>query len=430
MDDVELTFNPNMFLQGVNKLTGSMIQLESSMKKFGTSGNAKMKSVNVSALSLLKGFTLIQGAVGLVRKAMTKIPEIGRSISIAGDIIMKNLLWPLRKELIPILQKMLDWVRDNRAMFVKWGMVVLNIFRILKSFVMGVFNLVKRIWQSFAKSMSDIFGKSQQSISDLANLVLFKISAVISFITVSLEPVAEFIGKIFAVMAKSGKAWLEGLTKSMNNFLPVMGEIWNGWKNIANALGLSSAKGETLIRVFRTLGTVVGSIVMPALRAVATVLDTVATSIRMVSLESQLDKAMKSGNEKLVNQILLQRKLLRKQFVDSQKKRWGQQGKEWKSAVGDIKETWGVTTPQVPEKDKEILRPKFLVIPGGKGVPKGKVEKRSNTNNSNTYNDNRKDQNINVTQNIYESKDPRNTGKEATKSLFEVLQEQKFRSGR
>ena len=285
-------------------------------------------------------------------------------------------------------------------MFVRWGQVIANVFRVIKSFVMGVWEFVKRIWQSFSETIEGVFGKSKQSITDLANLVLFKIQAVVSFIWLAIEPFLKYIGKAFGKLLKIGIGFAKGFTLAMRNVLPVLGELFIAIKGVADALGLSGVNNNILIKTFRTLGNVVGSVLMPILRGLASTFDLVAAGINDMSIQIEMSKASWSGDQTRYKQLLKEREALNVNFFEKQKKRWGQQVEDWKASGRDIKATW-------EEADTGI---------------KGQVT--NNTTSGTTINDNKV-----VHINVNGANSPEKTAEAVKQSLTSQLRESKFRTG-
>jgi hypothetical protein len=141
-DDVGFSFDPEPFKSGLKEVTSGLDRLEKTTANVG----AKMSGAVFKAVAAVKvAGAMVKGFISTVRE---QVPEIGMAFGIAKEIALKNFLWPLRQALAPFLQKMLDWVRDHRVLFVKWGQVVANAFTV----VMGI---AKNLWGVF-KSLFDV----------------------------------------------------------------------------------------------------------------------------------------------------------------------------------------------------------------------------------------------------------------------------------
>ena len=326
-------FDVSPFLAGVNKIGAGMDRIEGNAKKFGsTITGAVNKSVNGLILKV-GGLIAAFKTAGAVLKEM---PEVGQAFGLAKDIFLKNLLWPLRQQVMPLLQKMLDWVRDNRAQFVKWGATVANIFR-------TVVVVAKTLWEVF-KSLVDMVGSAFQkafntnfkSFDEFLNVLSFKISAVIIFLgmlakqlVTDFKPAFEWIiemgASIIDFFLKLGKAWatanengdslwtvMDKLKTTMTILAEAVESAWKGFKDgflsssitqamtpltniidtfnrLLSVLGLSDTEG--LRGAFSGLGFVLGTVLQGALTSVATILDGLVTTLdTLVALFEILQK--------------------------------------------------------------------------------------------------------------------------------------------
>ncbi len=186
---VGFAFDPSGIVAGAQKGVAAIESL-----------NARVKMASNVAL----------GYLGM-RGIGAALPELGKTASIAGDIIQRNLFWPLRQELAPLLNKFLAWVRDSRGMFVRWGGYLVGVFRIIKGVIEGIWDFMKRLGQSFNKFIENVFGKSTRTIGQTMNLLLGKIAIVIAFLMTALEPLADAFGKIFGFIFVGIKRFFEGL---------------------------------------------------------------------------------------------------------------------------------------------------------------------------------------------------------------------------
>ena len=150
-DENAFIFDTQNFENGIKKISSEMMNLPKTANKVangisnafgktvknvkglsGKTGNIKEKITGLKKSSQsmastfiggLKSMAIRAGLVALAFKSiqgiLNSMPEIGKTFGIAKDIFMKNLLWPLRKFILPYLQRLLDWVRTHRLMFVK-----------------------------------------------------------------------------------------------------------------------------------------------------------------------------------------------------------------------------------------------------------------------------------------------------------------------
>jgi len=316
-------FDVSPFLAGVNKIGAGMDRIEGNAKKFGsTITGAVNKSVNGLILKV-GGLIAAFKTAGAVLKEM---PEVGQAFGLAKDIFLKNLLWPLRQQVMPLLQKMLDWVRDNRAQFVKWGATVANIFRtvvVVAKILWEVFkSLVKTVGEAFQKAFNTNF----KSFDEFLNVLSFKISAVIIFmgmlakqLVTDFKPAFEWIidmGKtIIDFFVNLGKEWLntnnqghslmtimdhlketfrilgtfienavkgfsEGFVPAMRDAMTPIDNIVISLNSLMRVLGMDDSDGVR--GAFKSLGTFLGGAFMIALSAISSVIDELASGMAML----------------------------------------------------------------------------------------------------------------------------------------------------
>lgn len=367
-EDVIMTFDPKPFLKGWNRISKEVYDFTgnatNNLKKFISkipvigkkakstgedvqkSGKDTEKKVGGSFKNLILKAGLLVASIGLIKKALDGIPEIGLTFKAVGRIVQKNLLWPLRKELIPVLQKFLDWARNSRGLFVKWGSVIVNIFKAAKTIIGGVFNLIKTLTKSIMDSMGLLTKFAGRDITNIINIIVFKLTALFALLEVKLKPIFEFIGKNIGEMAKgfgdffkelkdidlldkfftimNGLGKLMGVTliESFKRFKiilkPVLALIKGflkglsgvedtnkKWEDFVDNLSktfelvteLVSLVSKKLTPVFNTLGSVIGKIVKSVLSLLVTALNGIAKAISAI-LQLNLDAIkMFSGDD-------------------------------------------------------------------------------------------------------------------------------------
>ena len=323
MTDVEMTFNPDPFIKAIEMMGETLGQFTTEMKEFARktqeffkksdneaekgSGQIQKKTKETGGLLSETFSSLITKLGGLgaaylsVRGIMSGIPEIGKTFSIAGEIFQKNFLWPLRKELMPYLQKFLDWVRDNRAMFVRWGQVLANIFRGIVTIVKGAIDLVRPIIKAVQTVLEKIFGNTAKNISDILNILIFRIVVVAQFLIITLQPVFDFIGKaVVAVSEAFGNLFegvMSGLDEAMggtDGFITLMKDLWTSiqelWQSIKDIFGAED--WGTFMEVLKTIGWIIGSVIGGAIKKV------IQTITAFIKLVTGLVQFLSSGSTK------------------------------------------------------------------------------------------------------------------------------------
>lgn len=269
--------------------------IETNSKESSKKTQRNIKGIgNSLAWAVAKGQLLANAITSFGRAAkrtiMEQIPEIGQAFGIAKGIIFKNLFWPLRQAVIPLLQKMLDWVRDNRGQFVKMGEVILNLFRVAVTVAKTFMNALSPMWGALKSLMG--FGKGDWM--DNLNLALAKISVLAIYIGNIIKPIAGWIGGLVKDMVDSG------LLKAVANLAIAFGKVaWNALKGVIDGFmngagpGLTSffndltellnliggPKGDGVYGAFKQFGEFIGGAFVVALRAAGVIITAIAGAI-------------------------------------------------------------------------------------------------------------------------------------------------------
>lgn len=307
-DMADFTFDVSGFNAAMKTIVGGMGNIEKAIKSgAGTSekhiGGALLK-FNVLWSVITSSF---RGFSNIIKE---NIPEIGQTFDIAKNIIMKNLLWPLRKELIPILNQVLRWVTDNRAMFVQLGSVLVNVFRLVKTLFTTILSLLKPIMDVIKEEMRSIFGDTAKSIADTLNLITLKITATIIYFRSVLRPVFVEIGGIVKSAIDDIRGFFDALTQGAGG----AGSAINAIDLLKDSLiGIK----EALIIIKPTLemiGRAVGSVFQMAgldLQAIKDIKETgsIRTETRekasAVGYKSKVEEQIKKGGGPTGQQLLM-----------------------------------------------------------------------------------------------------------------------------
>jgi phage-related protein len=272
-EDVAFTFNPRPIVDGVKQIEGKMSQM---VKGFANTTKKMTKSVSRGIVRAVRFIGTMFLAVKGVGKLIKEMPEIGQAFGIAKDIIFKNLLWPLRKEIMPLLQKMLDWVRDHRAMFVKWGQAIANIFRVVVLFVNRFIDTVKQMMNALGSIFKGIFGDQIRTVSDFINIMLFKIASMVEFIGLLIEPIFDFFKRFLSEVGpplldlarvlveglfSSALSLLEGIMTGLGDIEVPLGNIVRDITKFVDGLFKANEHGDSIQSVFRSIGELLGKAV-------------------------------------------------------------------------------------------------------------------------------------------------------------------------
>lgn len=277
--DIGFTFDPKPFLRGVDAAEGGVRRLgrSSSDAAHGMSKAFEWALLKVEGLKLMA-----KGLVGVVKQY---VPELGKSFGIAKDIVLKNFLWPLRQAMGPYIQGMLNWVRDNRGEFVKWGQTAANVFGALMNGAKALWNAAKPILQIFTG------GK----LSDEVNLLTTKFAVVVAYlakgvskvvgwvadVAPSLKPIVDGFKTIGDVIMAFTGGVLKGFfdTISTPSFKKAIGDLADAFKRLVDTIfGPKSIDGAAKLGEF--FGKISGSALKLAIEGVAYVLNGIATTIQ------------------------------------------------------------------------------------------------------------------------------------------------------
>ena len=322
-EDVELTFNPQSFIEGVKKMTAAMNTFEN---RTTDTGKKVDKNTNqMSSFMIAKGTIMAHAIMGVFQKVFnfikTGLPELGKTFSIASDIIQRNLLWPLRKELAPMLQKVLDWTRDHRAMFVRWGGALVNVFRAVAAVVQGFFKIFSAIITPIANKLKSMFGGVAGGIGDVFNIVLFKITAVIMFLQVAFMPIFQKIGDTIAWCVGLIGEFFSGFTNGLSGIAAPFADLVDQLKNLLDLFTLTDGQTNVLYSSVKVLGDFIGTSLYTVIVALAQGIDAMINKIKDVVDGVSWAKAKLTGTAEEADAIQARMDRRNKEYSERSAKR-------------------------------------------------------------------------------------------------------------
>lgn len=314
-------FDTNPFMQGLNKIANGMEGLSKG------AGNMA-KNVSKGVTSAIAKIGVMALAFKGVKAAINEMPEIGQTFKIAKDVISKNLLFPLRKAVFPLLQRFLNWVRDNRAMFVKWGQTLANIFGVVVNSIGEMIAIGKKMFETFLGFVNKIFGSNIKDLQDLLNILAFKFAVVFEFLKAITKPLGElleiifeigaellntvlgtlfkigaellkttesgnslftiakglveYFGKILNFVTKIAAAFVDGFLPSLAPITDSLQKIVEAWNSVFDAVFGTNEAMKGWEDIFKFLGEVVGGTLAVAFEAIATAVDLIAQGIKVI----------------------------------------------------------------------------------------------------------------------------------------------------
>jgi len=218
-DDVQFTFDSTSFVNTIKEMAGQMSEMTDNVKenvekmsvafeKFYTERDSQkdqdkkdVSKINKGVVGGLLKFSVLKTAVIGLFKAISGavnqyIPEVSQTFGIAKGIILKNLLWPLRKALLPALQNVLSWVRENRGMFARWGMVLVNSAKLVKVSFEALMRFISPIIKAITKTISSIFGTTTKRTDEMINIIIFKLTNFMILIEKVFGPIFDSVGDL------------------------------------------------------------------------------------------------------------------------------------------------------------------------------------------------------------------------------------------
>ena len=333
-DEAKFPFDVKGFQKAVDQMSKSISSMETKLNKFG---GTMQKSVS-------KGIMSATAKIGLLVKGfksvMKNMPEIGQAFKIAGDIMSKEFFFPIRQQIMPYLQKMLDWVRDHRALFAKWGQAVADVLKTVIDVGKTLWNTLKDVVEILTNSLQKGLGTSFKSLDEFISVLQVKIAFVTLLIGDVVKAMFEKIAPTFEYIIGKGSevlsfftdlfsAWTTG-NDTGKNFMNIMNTLYDIFDKIVHIIGDSVASflqgmlqplkdlsapldtinnafqrllslfgdGENtgLKKVFSWLGNFVGNQLLAIFEALAVAIDTVVTGIQTLAQSGSLIKDIFTGN--------------------------------------------------------------------------------------------------------------------------------------
>jgi len=213
------TFDTKPFMQSLKNMDIALGRSVQSMKGLGSQIT---KSVGSAITGVLGKIATLGVAFLGVKQAMQAMPVVGQSLSVMKDIFMKNFFWPLQKEIMPLLQKMLAWFTSNRATFVRWGGVLVNIFRSVMDIGKRVYEMLKQVTGVISGAMKEAFGFSK--MDEFINTLMLKVHFVILYITKLVSGVLGSVPQLFEFLIKNGTQVLSTVIKWVKDIVQAVQE--------------------------------------------------------------------------------------------------------------------------------------------------------------------------------------------------------------
>lgn len=240
-DEARFPFDVKGFQKAVDQMSKSVSSMETKLNKFG---GTMQKSVS-------KGIMSATAKIGLLVKGfqsvMKNMPEIGQAFKIAGDIMSKEFFFPIRQQIMPYLQKMLDWVRDHRALFAKWGQAVADVLKTVIDVGKTLYNTLKDVVKILTNSLQKGLGTSFKSLDEFVSVLQVKIAFVTLLIGDVIKAMFEKMSPTFEYIVEKGaevlnfftdlaSSWVS-LNKDGASLSTVFDKLYSIWDKIVRVVG-------------------------------------------------------------------------------------------------------------------------------------------------------------------------------------------------
>jgi len=287
-EDVALVFDPSSFERGFASIAKGMNAMAGKMGGFGKAMTFSVAKAEIAVHALGAALHAVTNAIN------QQMPEIGTVFGVVKDTILRNFFFPLRQQILPLLQRLLDWTRAHRAMFVQWGQVAVGLFRTLwtvgKVIVDTIRNLVDVLFPRFARAFGGNF-------ADTINLILFKVSTVAIAVGIILRdftqkwggPLHSILQDIWGIVEGVAKvAWsaisgfFEGAAKQFPGLVSAFQDLFGAIKSLTDFLSSSGAL-NIIKEVFSWFGSAVFAGIITSIEAAVIVLRALKDTIDWIA---------------------------------------------------------------------------------------------------------------------------------------------------
>lgn len=197
-DEARFPFDIKNFQKAVDSMSKSVSTIQSKMEGFGKTMTQSVSKAIVGATAkiglLVKSFKSIMG----------NMPEIGQSFKIAGDILSREFFFPIRQKLMPYLQKMLDWVRDHRALFAKWGQAVADTLNIVIVVAKNLWSIFKDLTTMITDTLQRALGTAFKNLDEFVAVLQVKVAFAMLLMGEAIKKLADLIAPTFEMIIEKG----------------------------------------------------------------------------------------------------------------------------------------------------------------------------------------------------------------------------------
>jgi hypothetical protein len=260
-----------------NQINKSGGRMGGTFQAMGQAGGA-IKQAATSMAGMAAGMFAFQSISSVFSTLSAQVPAVSMAFQNAGRVIQANLIWPIMKDLLPLLQKLTKWVRENRLNFARFGVFLKNVFRTVGAVIKGVFKGIQTFTDAFFKSIGA--GRlTFQRFIDFMQLMLLKVAVFFITLQMLMQPAIESIGRLLGAIWKNAvMPFVSGFVGAfLDKVLPVFGKLKNLIIDVGNTF--TGVFGEDMAPVLRNIGTLLGTVIGGAISRIIDVLEMLWTGI-------------------------------------------------------------------------------------------------------------------------------------------------------
>jgi len=280
----QVGFNVNIeiakALQSLGKIENSFDKVNETGKKVSDSlqKNINTGMEKVTSWTIAKGHVIanaLMSAFGSMKQALTEhFPAMNQTFEMANKVMFANIVAPIAQELYPLLVKFMNFVRDNRDIFVKFGQVTVMIFKTIFGIISDLF---KMIWKQSDTVWSALNNgkKTVNTFFQLINFVMFKLGFLFTYLMIEIEFLIEGIANILKFLFNNAvkpfyEGFYEGFMENIVEVLDIVFEALGILKEAFDEMGVSGNENVTWLQdAFKTFGKVMAFLVTGQLKLLA-----------------------------------------------------------------------------------------------------------------------------------------------------------------
>lgn len=249
--EIEFPFDIKGFTKKVNQMSDALSSIGKKVETFG-------KSVEKHIIGgLTKGLALVGGLVKGFQSITKNMPELTQAFKLASEIVTKEFFFPIRQMVMPYLQKMLDWVRDHRAMFAKWGTLVAQVLRTVIDVAKILWDTMKGIIDTVTGALQKGLNTSFKSLDEFMNVLALKLTVVAMLVGDAMKNLLSAVSPVLEYVIEKGLELADSLApkigQTVERLMDTLKKLVTQFGEIGKAWLETNEDGNSLITILNTL---------------------------------------------------------------------------------------------------------------------------------------------------------------------------------